>query len=107
VTGGAQHHHTWDLGGLAQELYDGAFSYVYGLGRIAEVDGSGTTYYYLADPQGSVMALCDASGNVLNTCDYDVYGAVRSSSGSTATDSAAEDVTGSDRWRKDVPLPPD
>ncbi len=64
-------------------LDDGAYKYIYGLGRIAEVSGSSTSYY-LTDAQGSVMALCDASGTVLNSYNYDVFGAIRSSSGSTA-----------------------
>jgi uncharacterized protein RhaS with RHS repeats len=59
-------------------------SYVYGIGRVSEVDGSGNTYYYLPDALGSTMALCDASGNVVDSYDYDVFGSVRSSSGSQA-----------------------
>jgi hypothetical protein len=94
TTGGNTTTTTWDpsaelragsAGGLPQELYDGALSYVEAcpersrrsLGRISEVDGSGTTYYYLADPQGSVMALCGAAGNALDGYNYDDYGSVR------------------------------
>jgi hypothetical protein len=38
-------------------------SYVYGIGRVSEVDGSDNTYY-LPDALGSTMALCDASGTM-------------------------------------------
>jgi len=38
----------------------------------------------VTDALGSVMALVDSSGSVLNTYEYDVFGAVRSSSDSTA-----------------------
>jgi YD repeat-containing protein len=65
TTGGVTTTTTWDIaGGLPVELYDGAFSYVYGVGRISEIDGSGNTYYYLPDALASTMALCDAGGKV-------------------------------------------
>jgi len=92
TTGGNTTTFTWDpstglragsAAGIPQVLDDGAFKYVYGLGRIAEVSGS-NTYYYLTDGLGSVMALCNSSGTVLNSYEYDVFGAVRSSTGSTA-----------------------
>jgi RHS repeat-associated protein len=54
------------------------------LGRISEVGPGTTTRYYLTDALGSVLALVDSSGSVLNTYEYDVFGAVRSSTGSTA-----------------------
>jgi uncharacterized protein RhaS with RHS repeats len=63
-------------------LDDEDFSYIYGLGRIAQVGGGGSTHYYLPDALGSTMALIDASGAVVNTYNYDVFGAVRSSTGS-------------------------
>ncbi len=85
TTGGNTMTSTWDINaGLAQELYDGSLSYVYGIGRIAQIDGSGNTYYYLPDALGSTMALCDASGTVVNSYNYDAFGAIRSSSGSQA-----------------------
>ncbi|HLF78172.1 MAG TPA: hypothetical protein VJB57_11860 [Dehalococcoidia bacterium] len=40
------------------------------------------TYYYLADGLGSTMALTNSSGSVVNTYEYDVFGAVRESTGS-------------------------
>jgi RHS repeat-associated protein len=83
----------WDIaGGLPVELYDGGPNYVGarpersrgGIGRVSEVADDGATYYYLPDALGSTMALCDASGNIVNSHEYDAFGAVRSSSGSTA-----------------------
>jgi RHS repeat-associated protein len=61
---------------------DGTLKYVYGLGRIAQVEIDNDTHYYLTDGLGSTMALTDASGSVVNTYEYDVFGAVRSSTGS-------------------------
>jgi uncharacterized protein RhaS with RHS repeats len=49
------------------------------------VSGSGTVYY-LTDGLGSTMALTDASGSVVNTYEYDVFGAIRSSTGSQANE---------------------
>jgi RHS repeat-associated protein len=45
---------------------------------------SGNIYYYLPDALGSTMALVDSSGTVADSYNYDVFGAVRSSSGSQA-----------------------
>jgi RHS repeat-associated protein len=76
---------TWDIAaGIAEVLDDEDFRYVYGLGRISEIGPSTTTRYYLTGALGSVLALVDSSGSVLNTYEYDVFGAVRSSTGSTA-----------------------
>ena len=48
------------------------------LSQIAPTD----TYYYLADGLGSTMKTVDSSGVVVNQYEYDVYGTLRSSSGS-------------------------
>jgi RHS repeat-associated protein len=83
--GGNTTTYTWDIAaGIPQVLDDEDFRYVYGLGRISQAGPGTTTRYYLTDALGSVMALVDASGTVLNTYEYDVFGAVRSSTGSTA-----------------------
>jgi RHS repeat-associated protein len=63
---------------------DGA-RYVYGAGLEAQISGS-NTYYYLADGLGSTMKTVDASGNVVNSYTYDVYGKKTSSSGSQANE---------------------
>jgi RHS repeat-associated protein len=74
---------TWDVNGsIPQVVDDGTLKYVYGLGRIAQVENDDDTFYYLTDGLGSTMALTDASGSVVNTYEYDVFGAVRSSTGS-------------------------
>jgi RHS repeat-associated protein len=44
------------------------------------------THYYLTDGLGSTMALTDEDGDIVNTYDYDVFGAERASSGAQAND---------------------
>ena len=77
---------TWDVNrSIPQVLDDEDLRYVYGIGRIAQVDGA-DTFYYLTDGLGSTMALTDADGDVVNDYDYDVFGALRDSSGSQGND---------------------
>jgi RHS repeat-associated protein len=74
---------TWDIGrSVPQIIDDGSLAYVYGLGRISQVASDDTTFYHLSDGLASTMALTDASGNVVNTYDYDVFGSVSSQTGS-------------------------
>ncbi len=85
TTGGSTTTFTWDLAqGIPQILDDGDLRYIYGLGRIAQVDDSDVTHYYLSDALGSTMALTDSAGDVVNDYEYDVFGAVSASSGSLA-----------------------
>jgi RHS repeat-associated protein len=67
-------------------VQDGTYSYVYGLDLIAAIDGSSNELYYLYDGLGSVAELTDDSGVVTDSYVYDVFGAVTSSTGSTAND---------------------
>ena len=88
---------TWDVSrSIPQVLDDEDLRYVYGMGRIAQVDGA-DTYYYLTDGLGSTMALTDEAGDVVNDYDYDVFGALRDSSGSQDNDFtfAGEQIDGS------------
>jgi RHS repeat-associated protein len=97
TTGGNTTTFTWDVNrSIPQVLDDEDLRYVYGVGRIAQVDGA-DTYYYLTDGLGSTMALTDEDGDVVNDYDYDVFGALRDSSGSQANDFtfAGEQVDGS------------
>ncbi len=70
--------------GIPQIIDDGDLRYIYGLGRIAQVDDSNVTHYYLSDALGSTMALTESTGDVVNDYEYDVFGAVSASSGSLA-----------------------
>jgi len=81
TTGGNTTTFTWDVNrGIPQVLDDEDLRYVYGIGRIAQVDGAGT-YYYLSDGLGSTIALTDEAGDVVNDYDYDVFGEVCATSG--------------------------
>ncbi len=69
---------------IPQVLDDGDLRYIYGLGRIGQVDDNELTHYYLNDGLGSTMALTNASKTVVNDYEYEVFGAVSASSGSLA-----------------------
>jgi hypothetical protein len=66
--------------GLTQVLFDGTNTYLYGKGRIAQYDVSGTQYF-LGDALGSVRQLLDANGEVLLAQSYEPYGDVLASVG--------------------------
>jgi len=87
TSGGGTVAFTWDIASSIPEVIDdGSNKYILGLGRIAQIDALGNTYYYLADGLGSTMALVTFNGTVANTYDHDVFGAVRSSTGSQPND---------------------
>jgi hypothetical protein len=87
TTGGNTTTFTWDVNrSIPQVLDDEDLRYVYGIGCISQVSGS-ATHYYLSDGLGSTMALTDADGAVVNDYDYDVFGALRDSSGVRRTTS--------------------
>ena len=74
-------NYTLDLAaGLTQVLDDGAFTYQYGNGRIAQYNAAGPQYF-LADALGSVRQLVDASGEVLLARSFEPYGEVLGSAG--------------------------
>jgi RHS repeat-associated protein len=78
--------YTWDLAAeLPVVLQEGNTSYVYGLGLISQTTGT-TASYPLADGLGSTAALTDSSGAVTATYKYDVFGAVKSSTGPGSTE---------------------
>ena len=82
VYGGSTTTFTMDLNmGLTQALSDGTNSYIYGVGRIAQVNTG--TEYFLGDALGSVRQLTDASGAVTYARAYDPYGVVISTTGSS------------------------
>lgn len=78
-------NYTLDLNaGLTQVLSDGAYTYTYGLERIAQVNAT-MSQYFLSDAIGSVRQLTDATGTVTLTKAYDPYGVVTQTSGSGAS----------------------
>ena len=87
TAGGNTTNYTWDVaGGLPMLLQDGTNTYVYGAtGMLYFVDGSGNPQYRLTDGLGSTAAMANSGGTVTDTWTYDVFGAVRSHSGSSGT----------------------
>lgn len=55
-------------------------------GRAVFADNSWATNYYITDHLGSVRAVTDAEGEMLDTFDYMPYGSEISSTSSTTTD---------------------
>ena len=81
TTNGVTTYYTLDqAAGLTQILDDGANTYLYGAGRIAQVNATGTEYF-LGDALGSVRQMTDASGAVTLAKAYDPYGQAVQSSG--------------------------
>jgi RHS repeat-associated protein len=65
---------TLDLAcGLSQVLYDGTYSYSYGLGRISQ-QKNGVTETFLPDGLGSVRQLADQNGSVIFGQAFDPFG---------------------------------
>ncbi len=78
-------NYTWDINAsLPVVLQDGTNTYVYGLDLISSTDGSGVQTYFTYDGLGSTADLTDGSGNTVATYSYDVFGAIRSQSGSSS-----------------------
>ena len=74
---------TMDLNaGLTQALSDGTNSYIYGLDRVAQVQGE-TTEYFLGDALGSVRQMTDANAEITYASGYDPYGVATSTVGTS------------------------
>ena len=71
--------------GLTQALSDGTHDYIYGNGRIAQVDmATQATEYFLGDALSSVRQLTDSTGAVTFAQGYTPYGTVSSTAGSAS-----------------------
>lgn len=68
--------------GLTQALSDGTNTYIYGLDRIAQTQGSATEYF-LGDALGSVRQLTNQSSAITYARAYDPYGVMTQTSGSS------------------------
>jgi RHS repeat-associated protein len=78
-------NYTLDLNaGLTQVLADGTNTYLYGLGRIAERQGSANEYY-LGDALDSVRQLTTDSGTVTLTGNYEPFGKTAQAIGTAQT----------------------
>jgi RHS repeat-associated protein len=69
---------------LTQVLQDGTNTYIYGVDRIAQVNGAAPEYF-LTDGLGSVRQLVDGAGNITLAKSYQPYGTEMSSVGSGAS----------------------
>jgi RHS repeat-associated protein len=78
-------NYTLDLNtGLTQVLADGTNTYLYGLGRIAERQGT-TNEYYLGDALNSVRQIANDSGNITLVRNYEPYGQTAQTIGTAQT----------------------
>ncbi len=83
TVGGATTSYVYDVNAsLPVLLDDGARKYVWGLGLAFAVDSSSNVTVYHTDGLGSVRALTDGLGNIVQSYRYDEYGVATSSQGS-------------------------
>jgi len=76
---------TMDLASdLTQVLDDGTNAYLYGNGRIAQVNAANTEYF-LGDALGSVRQMTDANSVVSLAQNYNPYGVITQTSGTAST----------------------
>ena len=66
---------------MTQVLNDGENTYVYGLGRISQINSE--TEYFLTDALGSVRQLTDGAGEITLAKSYQPYGEVLTSAGNS------------------------
>jgi RHS repeat-associated protein len=80
-------NYTLDLNaGLTQVLNDGTNQYLYGVGRIAQVNTSTlVTDYFITDALGSVRQLTNGQGEITLANAYEPYGTLAQSAGSAQT----------------------
>ncbi len=84
VHNGQTTNFTMDLNaGLTQALSDGTNNYIYGIGRIAQVNTG--TEYFLGDALGSVRQLTNTSGTITYASAYDPYGVTTQTHGAAQT----------------------
>jgi RHS repeat-associated protein len=84
TVGGTPTNYTWDVNaGLPVVLQDGTNTYVYGLDLISATDAAGNQTYFTYDGLGSTTGLTDDTGAATDTHSYDVFGAIRSQTGSS------------------------
>ena len=77
-------NYTLDLNvGLTQVLNDGTNQYLYGVGRIAQVNT--TTEYFLGDALGSVRQLTNSNGDITLARAYEPYGNLAQANGTAQT----------------------
>ena len=76
--------YVYDLNGsLPDVLTDGTFKYVYGLGLGYAVDGSGNVEVYHTDGLGSVWAITNGSGTLIQAYQTDEFGIPTQSNGTS------------------------
>jgi RHS repeat-associated protein len=85
TVGGSTTSYLWDReSGLPLLVGDGTNWYLHADNLIAEVDNANAAKYHLNDALGSVRGIADGAGALAGSADYDVFGAVRASSGSSS-----------------------
>lgn len=85
TVGGNTTSYLWDRESRLPLLVgDGTNWYLHADNLIAEVDNANAAKYHLNDALGSVRGLADGAGALAGNADYDVFGAVRASTGASS-----------------------
>jgi hypothetical protein len=85
TVGGTTTNYVWDTVGPQPVVIDDGSQYIYGNGLVEHVTASGT-FYSLHDGLGSTIDLVDSNGAIVQSYEYDAFGAVRSQSGRQPTE---------------------
>jgi RHS repeat-associated protein len=84
-TVGSTTPYLWDReSGLPLLVDDGTDAFLHADGTLAQIDGAGTPEYMLDDALRSVRGVTNLADTLIGTADYDVFGAVRQSSGASS-----------------------
>jgi len=86
TSGGSTSSYLWDqAAGLPSLLSDGTSGFLSADATLLAETSASSSAYPITDALGSVRALTDSSGSLTSSASYDVFGSVRSSSGSVGS----------------------
>ena len=88
---GAKTEYVWDGSSLiGQKTGNNVLVYLYAADGLAGFQYNGVNYYYLKNGQGDVVAILNASGNIVAKYAYDAWGNLLSVTDATGADKSAD-----------------
>ena len=91
VVNGVKTEYVWDGSSLiGQKTGNNVLVYLYAADGLAGFQYNGVNYYYLKNGQGDVVAILDASGNIVAKYAYDAWGKLLSVTDAAGNDKSAD-----------------